>query len=237
MRVLKCSNRLGVCLLKNMFIAVTWLWLFTALTAGTATAHRVMIFAWIEGDRVFTQSKFPGGKKVSGGDITVMGQAGDIMLTGRTDAEGEFAFDLKQLAHPSALKIVLNAGMGHQAHWELSEKEVASALGDGGPPGVKSAAMTDAGHDPRSTGPKSAFADVDKTGGVISTDERPPCLTEAQIKAIVSETVDRKLSPMMDMLVAMQETMAVGIDDVVAGLGYILGLTGVGALVYARRRQ
>jgi hypothetical protein len=60
---------------------------------------------------------------------------------------------------------------------------------------------------------------------------------EADLRKIVEETIDRKLSPIMDMLVSIREEMAVGLDDVVAGLGYIFGLTGLLAWLKARGKS
>ena len=77
-------------------------------------------------------------------------------------------------------------------------------------------------------------------GSGMSTDgpeESVPCrLSEADVRKSVEETVDRKLSPVMDMLIDIRDEMAVGLDDVVAGIGYIFGLTGLMALIYSRRK-
>ena len=44
------------------------------LCAG-ANAHRVNIFAWIEGDQVVTESKFSSGSRVQKGAVTVKNAA------------------------------------------------------------------------------------------------------------------------------------------------------------------
>jgi len=41
------------------------------LVVDSASAHKVMIFAWVEGDTVHTESKFSDGKKVKKGDVIV----------------------------------------------------------------------------------------------------------------------------------------------------------------------
>ncbi len=85
-----------------------------------AQAHKVIIFAWAEGGKVFTESKFSGGKVVKGGRVAVYGPDGTLLLDGRTDDNGEFSFVPPVIAD---LKIVLTAGMGYQNSWSLTAAE------------------------------------------------------------------------------------------------------------------
>ena len=95
---------------------------FAALPA--AHAHKVTVFAWAEGDRIFTESKFSGGKMVKAGKVEVFDSDGTLLLEGRTDDNGAFAFKAPAITD---LKIVLTAGMGHQNSWLISAAE----LGEG----------------------------------------------------------------------------------------------------------
>jgi nickel transport protein len=79
-------------------------------------AHRVNVFAWAEGDTVYVEGKFSGGKKINGGKIIVTDSSGVEVLTGQTNDRGEFSFKRPQ---PTELKIILEAGMGHRAEWIL----------------------------------------------------------------------------------------------------------------------
>ena len=86
-----------------------------------AMAHKVMIFAWIEGDTVFTESKFSGGKKVIHAPVEIFDKDGKKLLEGKTDNKGEFSFKIPKV---SDLRIVLNAAMGHKAEWTIPESEI-----------------------------------------------------------------------------------------------------------------
>lgn len=86
-----------------------------------ALAHKVMIFAWVEGDTVFTESKFSGGKKVLNAPVLVFDKDGKKLLEGKTDNKGEFSFKIPKITD---LRIVLNAAMGHKAEWTVPESEV-----------------------------------------------------------------------------------------------------------------
>ena len=89
-----------------------------------ALAHKVMIFAWVEGDTVFTESKFSGGKKVMNAPLVIFDKDGKKLLEGKTDNKGEFSFKIPKVTD---LKIVLNATMGHKAEWTVPETEIREA--------------------------------------------------------------------------------------------------------------
>ena len=71
--------------------AITF-WLLSFLWISFAHAHRVTIFAWVEGDIVHTESKFSGGKKVKHSPVEVYDNLGNKILEGKTDGDGKFSF-------------------------------------------------------------------------------------------------------------------------------------------------
>jgi len=87
-------------------------------------AHKVIIFAWVEGDTVFTESKFSGGREATGARVLVFDRAGKQLLEGKTNNKGEFSFKIPKLTD---LRIVLNAGMVHKAEWRIPESEIKEA--------------------------------------------------------------------------------------------------------------
>jgi nickel transport protein len=89
-----------------------------------ALAHKVMIFAWIERDTVFTESKFSGGKKAINAQVVIFDKDGKKLLEGKTDNKGEFSFKIPKVTD---LRIVLNAAMGHKAEWTVPESEIREA--------------------------------------------------------------------------------------------------------------
>ncbi|MFZ0483428.1 MAG: hypothetical protein WAL93_08575 [Desulfobacterales bacterium] len=91
---------------------------------GPALAHKVIIFAWVEGDTVFTESKFSGGKKAINAPVVIFDKDGKKLLEGKTDNKGEFSFKIPKVTD---LKIVLNAAMGHKAEWMIPESEIREA--------------------------------------------------------------------------------------------------------------
>ena len=80
-----------ISIFKNASIFI--LFMTAVLVAATAAwAHRVIVFGYVEGDTVYTESKFSGGKKAQNSQITVYDGDGNKVTEGRTDDNGEFAF-------------------------------------------------------------------------------------------------------------------------------------------------
>ncbi|MGD2099697.1 MAG: hypothetical protein PVG35_19130 [Desulfobacterales bacterium] len=111
---------LALNLAKQIYILL-WVVGFLWLGAATVDAHRVNLFAWVEGDTVHVESKFSGGRQVKAGKITVLDPSGTELLSGRTDENGTFSFKVPQ---KTELKIVLEAGTGHRAQWTIAASEI-----------------------------------------------------------------------------------------------------------------
>ena len=100
-----------------LFLTVSLLW----IRIESMHAHGINLFARIEGDTVYVESNFSGGKGVNAGKITVLDSEGTELLRGKTDEKGEFSFKVPKKAE---LKIVLEDGAGHQAEWTVAANEI-----------------------------------------------------------------------------------------------------------------
>ena len=112
---------------RNIRFSFIILLLTTIILIGSnvnALAHKVTIFGWVEGDTVFTESKFSGGKKAINAPVVIFDKDGQKLLEGKTDNKGEFSFKIPKVTD---LRIVLNAAMGHKAEWVIPESEIREA--------------------------------------------------------------------------------------------------------------
>jgi nickel transport protein len=75
-----CIRALGVVGISILFMSTL------------AWAHKVNVFAYSEGNTIFTESYFPDGRKVQGGKIEVYDSAGAKLLEGTNDEKGVFNF-------------------------------------------------------------------------------------------------------------------------------------------------
>lgn len=193
-----------------------WVLALLLLTAGTAQAHRVNVFAWVEGDTVFVECKYPDGTKVHEGVIRVLDSAGRELLNGKTNTQGEFSF---RIPKQEDLTVVLEAGMGHRGDWPLSKQDLAPG---GEAPKPSPAPMSQSA--PKTGAPSSA-ANESASGAAFSA--------AGGIDQAIEKALDKKLAPIMRILAEMQE-QKVRLTDVLGGLGYIFGLVGVAA--YFKRK-
>ncbi len=105
----------------NLLLWTGMIWLFCLFISIPCMAHRVNLFAWVEGDTVFTESFFSDGAKSIGSRIDVFDPEGEMLLTGKTDDEGRFSFKIPK---KTDLTIVLNASIGHRVEYILSAGEM-----------------------------------------------------------------------------------------------------------------
>lgn len=186
---------------------------------GKALAHRVTIFAWIDGSMVHTQSRFSGGKAVQNGHISVYDSQQTLLLTGNTDSAGEFDFNLPGTA---GIRIVLDAGMGHGNEWVISAQDVESSQGKGNEPKLKTTLL-------------SPDSNAESTNLLKPIPSTLTGLTRDEIKAIIDESIDNKLKPMMKLLAELHDDQP-SFYDILSGIGYILGLIGLGAYIHYRKK-
>ena len=103
---------------RPCFSVVIFLLLFSLPTP--LWAHSVSIHAWVEGDRVLTESFFLGGSRAAHSRIAVFDEGGNELITGNTDSQGMFSF---KLPRKKDLKIVLRTLEGHGAEFHLKVEE------------------------------------------------------------------------------------------------------------------
>ncbi len=184
--------------------------LLTAIVSTSAWAHKVTVFAWVEDNTVYTQSKFSGGRSAKNAQIAVYNAAGEKLLEGRTDTQGRFAFTPPQ---PEELRIVLMAGSGHRGEWNVAEEEFNTP---------RTAAHADA---PLETTATDAHA-------AAPPEAAPPKVDELQ--AMIEAALDKKLAPVVRRLEVQEQGPA--LKDVFGGIGYIVGIVGLIAYLRSRRK-
>ncbi|MFH1215140.1 MAG: carboxypeptidase regulatory-like domain-containing protein [Pseudomonadota bacterium] len=107
--------------MPNFIVKTLILFLFLTTLTDPAFAHKVNVFAYVEGDTVYTESFFPDGRPVEGGTIEVLDDDGKKLLEGKTDMEGKFSFVLPARED---LTIAINASMGHKNSFVLKKDDM-----------------------------------------------------------------------------------------------------------------
>lgn len=180
------------------------LWLALICLPTPALAHRVNVFAYVEGDVIHVEARFQRAEPARQSGVEVRNAAtGRIYLNGETDAEGRFTFPIPAQARSDRadLDILLRAGEGHQNHWTLKASEYLPAVAASTPPRSKPDAQTAA-----------------------------KLATEPEPSPLVCPPPDP--APLRQKLLDSQQP---GLREIVAGIGYLVGIAGL--LAYARARR
>jgi len=179
--------------------------------APQAFAHKINLFAYVEADEVYVEGYFVDGKAAQNSKVQVLGPNGDLLLEGITDNQGQFRFPVPQ---QTDLKIVVNAGMGHQTDFTLS----ASELSDNESVETVSA---------KSSGVEISVPQTLNQPAVTST------MNNADLDAVVRKAVNEAIKPLVRELSAAQQKAS--LSSIVGGVGYIIGFLGLFAFFKARQ--
>ncbi len=193
--------------MKNkLYLTLIFLFLIIMVVNIPVFAHKVNIFAYVEGDRIYTESYFNDGKKCIDSKIEVFDKQGDKLLEGLTDEEGEFSFEVSP--EDGDLKIVLTAGMGHRAEYSISADELSGAAG-------------------------LIKEELEKPVSVVSPEVSSLDLNE--IRSLIEDALDKKLEPIMREI-KKSKTDKISPTEIIGGIGYIIGIFGIIAYFLSRKR-
>jgi nickel transport protein len=188
--------------------------IFTSLCllAGPSrvVAHKVYLFAWVEGDMVYTDSYFPNKKKIIRGKIEVFDPDGKKLLEGQTDEKGAFSFKIPQ---ETDLRIVLEATMGHKTEFTLTAEELGGDVEEVQTPSEQTPEESE----------------------ILAESSTRVQLDREEIRRVVEESLDLKLKPVLRQLAKLQEEEGPGLTEAVGGIGYIVGIMGL--VLYFRSRK
>jgi len=186
------------------------------LASSSASAHKVSIYAYAEDGKVFSEGYFADGSRSRNSRIEVIdAKTGEKLLEGKTGDDGRFSFEIPKAA---PLRLILHAGMGHQNDYTLSVEEIREALGIKEPPA--------GAQEPEAEGKGAENKTRPAAYGVSSYD----------VEKAVEKVMDRKLRPVIRMLLALKENSEKpGITGIIGGIGYIMGLMGI--IMYFKSRR
>ncbi len=199
----KQANRVYIIRGTLVFIALLYLCLFST----TGWAHRVNVFAWVEGGKIHTQSKFSGGKLVKNGKIQVYDSQKNNLLSGKVDNNGEFSFPIPQ---QTDLLVIIEAG-GHKGDRIIKASELKET-------NISDQNTTQGSH---------------KTIHLV---EDSATKNQVGLEPKFEALLDRKLKPIHAKLAALRHR-GTTITDILGGIGYIIGLVGLLTFLKYRKEQ
>jgi nickel transport protein len=197
-------------MLKPFFFALICLSLLLSLPVQ---AHKLKVFATAEGDQLQGKAYFVGGAKAAGARIAITDSQGQVLARLTPDAQGHFSY---QVSRRMDYQVIADSQDGHQARWTIKADELAAAL-----PSVEV---------------KDSVPPVtDRVGSppLAQPDEKAGGLESPVVVSLVERAVARQIRPLREEIEAYGEQVRA--RDILGGIGYIVGLAGLG--LWWRNRQ
>jgi len=188
--------------------------LVVLLTSSQALAHRLDVSVDVTEGKVVVEARYHDGVPAQEADVTVTDPDGNVLIEAKTNAEGTFQFTLAAI--PAHVNVVVKTADGHRGAMTVSGKDLAGLAGAVEEPDR-------AGHDSSASEPwanEHSSADHDDLHEI-----------EAALARIETELheIDRELEHLRE------HHAGANFDRGLAGVGFIVGLTGVAAYCLARR--
>jgi len=208
----------------NLFRYAFFSLLILILFGTPCYAHKAKMFASAEGEPITGYVYYTTGGKPQRATVLVKDQSGNRLGEVTTDENGEFTFTAETRQD---YIFILELADGHRATFTLTAGELPDSL----PPADETAIVS----------PKSELR-VDKEEKPPSSDEQlsPQEAREAQISAeklekIVDKAVSKQIRPLREQLEQYEEKIR--LHDILGGIGYIVGLMGLGYFLSVRKKR
>jgi nickel transport protein len=184
-------------------------------------AHKVRIFAWQDGESIVTESMFSHGKPAQNATVAVFEpETGKNLLSGTTDTQGIFSFPIPA-TRSTALTITVDGGDGHKNSWNFTLAAPAPVVDDA--PSLRS-----------ETGVATSVRKQPAVEGIA--EKSLPPISAGELTRIIETTLDKKLAPINRTLAESSEKGPT-LQDILGGIGYILGLAGIAAYLQSRKNH
>ncbi len=219
--ILGCDLRKRFCA-DTLKVSVILAFVFACITLAPSIslAHRVSIFAWFDGKKIEGKAYYSNGRPAKDAKVVVHKDGSDRVITLKTDNNGRFSF----VVHgPASYTLELIAGQGHRAATVIK--------------------VNGSSVEPRKDPDKSVsrYENNEQTYkeglGLKAKSSRTEPGSCQEIERVVEKVLDRQLAPIRQELEAIAISQSrVTLRDVVAGLGYIVGIMGLWGYVASRKK-
>ena len=173
-----------------------------------AAAHKLKLFATVEGNTIAGYAFFVGGGRAQGTHWVAKNANGDELATGETGSQGEFSF-IVPLPLASDVTVSVDTREGHIATRTLA----AARFGD----------------EPDLSAETGSAANAAQPGEPASA-----ALSNAQVATLVETAVQRQVEPLLERIEEMDSRLR--FTDILSGIFLIVGLAGIGLWARGRRK-
>lgn len=217
---------------QHLTLKFTVLAIVALITSSPALAHKVRIFAWDEGDTIHTESRFSGGKAARNSEVSVFeNQSDTVLLSGKTDEQGYFSFTLPK-TKATEIEIVVDSGDGHKNSWvhQISSQKTETTTAPTTSTGPNSQTAPNINTKENKISPTLEISSTS-----IST-QAASSINGAELAVLIDNILEKKIAPIRRTL-AENRNQGPTLQDILGGIGYILGLAGITAYFKSKNRR
>lgn len=185
-----------------------------------AFGHKMLLMAWLEGEQLMVEVAFGDGSFAAHTRVSVLDAASsETLLSGNTDDQGfwQVLLPAEVLNRDTELLVRANDGAGHMVEQLIDADELRLAR-----PAASLETVTRAASTP------TALLD-DRQETTIRADAE-------MIRQIVQEAVRQETAPLRREILALRQS-GPGVTEIMGGIGYIIGLACLGALLLRKRQK
>ena len=201
-------------LLSSRLFPILFL-LCVLITSAPALAHHLSVFAYLSGRDIVVQASFGHNRPVVGGEVSVKTGSGKLLFQGKTDGRGMLRFPRPQLSPDDTVKITVNSGPGHQGSWTMTTADLGNGTAATKIPADSNSAIQPASHSSPMT---------------LSKEE------QRYLSRLVSEAVAREIEPLKAMMARQMES-GPSLQNIIGGIGWLVGLGGLAAAWASRNKR
>ncbi|HIJ79461.1 MAG: hypothetical protein OEY01_11425 [Desulfobulbaceae bacterium] len=178
------------------------------LLPSSVLAHKVKLFAAVKGEKIEGFGYYPGGGKYMSSPITVFAPTDQQATTIHSKEDGSFSYTpSKRCDH----LFVIATQDGHRAEFRVAAASLPATL------------------------PAAEAAQIASPPPQAPQLNSPPPAAPAELQQMIDQAVARHIVPLQEDIARYEQR--VRLHDIIGGIGYIVGLFGLGAFVLGRKKQ
>jgi nickel transport protein len=190
-------------------------------TTATVSAHKIVVFAAVQGTSIEGEVYLQGGEPLANIALKILAPDGETLGETRTDAAGKFRYEPRlRCAH----RVIADAGMGHQAEYIVPQEELPADLP------LQEVGESRAQETPGALGPHAKENHAHGGGPAHDSDSVSAADQDAsaEIRALNQQIAALRVD-------LQRWKSRLRLQDIMGGIGYILGILGVWSYFFARR--
>ncbi len=201
---------------KHLCLAIPLAFLLLFFIPLSVYSHGIKIAARVDNGNLVVESSLAGHRLVPGSSVAVKNaQTKNTIISGKVDKQGAYKIELSSnlLNNPTDLLITVSDTFGHHAKTVIKQGTYSS----------------------QQSKPQDELLDHHSHPALHpSTDQAIEQYSKEELKQMIAAVLEQKLSPLRGQIAELGKDKN-SFQDIIGGIGYLVGLAGLGAWMKSRK--